>query len=173
MPWSDNRLRPEVLQFLSGHHVDSWWPNTVLDVGCGGGSNLEFYKPWWPNSHWTAIEVYPPYISMFDLFYRYDSLYVDDVRNLQNFNYDLVIFGDVIEHLHKEEGFAVLRRALDQAKYVVVALPVTHYPQGEMHGNVHETHLSDWTYEELSSMDECVFAARNDVTGSFVLKGKA
>jgi len=166
MPHSDNRLRPQVLTEFN--HLE-FEPKTVLDVGCGAGANLEFYQPWWPESKWTGLEVFGPYIDRFFLFDRYDSLIYGDVRSLTNFNYSLVIFGDVLEHMSRDEALNVLDRALEAAEYVVVALPIIHYPQGAIAGNEHETHLSDWTFDDFANMTECVFTSRNDVTGSFIL----
>lgn len=168
MPFSDNRLRPKVLGYLSAQKFS---PRTVLDVGAGGGANLEFYQPWWPNSHWTALEVWPPNIERFQLGYRYDNTIINDVRNITDFYYELVIFGDILEHLPKEDSLDVLNRALDHAAYVVVALPVIHYPQGAMDGNPYEEHVSEWTWDDFGYRKDCVFSVRNDVTGSFILKG--
>lgn len=166
MPYSDNRLRPKVLGWFQ---EKNWTPKTVLDVGCGAGANLEFYKPWWPESKWTGLEIFPPYVGMYDLSYRYDSLIMVGVQHHEDFAYDVVIFGDVLEHLEKKESWQVLNRAIEQAGAVVVALPVVHYPQGALHGNPWETHLSDWCVEEFTDRWECKFSITNDVTGSFIL----
>lgn len=166
MPWSDNTLRPAVLNKLE---YFGFVPETVLDVGCGAGSNYEFYKPWWPLSQWTGLEIFPRYVMQFSLFHRYQSLIVGDVRQVTDLTYDLVILGDVLEHMPTEDALDTLDRAVEQARMVLVALPIGHYPQGALEGNQHEEHVSEWTFEDFAGHPNCVFAVQNDVTGSFLL----
>jgi hypothetical protein len=62
--------------------------------------------------------------------------------------YDLVIMGDVIEHVSKEDGLAVLRALLAKSKNVIVATPDAFFNQ-EVLDNPYEQHLSLWQREDF------------------------
>ena len=53
--------------------------------------------------------------------------------------YDLVIFGDVIEHLEVEDAQECIARAKKNAKAILIALPYDN-PQGAIYGNEAEIH---------------------------------
>ena len=55
----------------------------------------------------------------------YDTITYGDIRELAATlpAYDVIVMGDVIEHLTKEDGFAVLRTLLAKSRNVVIATP--------------------------------------------------
>ena len=61
--------------------------------------------------------------------------------------WDLVIFGDVLEHLELAHAMQAWRRALRSADHVLASLPIVQYPQGEYQGNVHESHRVRYGHE--------------------------
>jgi hypothetical protein len=62
--------------------------------------------------------------------------------------YDLVVLGDVIEHLGKDEGLALLRTLLARNRNVLVVTPF-HYFDQEVEGNPHQRHRSHWTIDDF------------------------
>ena len=52
----------------------------------------------------NAVEVWQPYIDQFSLANRYDKLFNMDVREMINFKYDLVILGDILEHMSEADA---------------------------------------------------------------------
>jgi 2-polyprenyl-3-methyl-5-hydroxy-6-metoxy-1,4-benzoquinol methylase len=93
-------------------------PDTILDVGAGAGMYklliermvLERAQP----KTVDAIEIWEPYVKEFELEKLYNNVYTQDVRSWENWNYDLVIFGDVLEHMSKEDAIEVWERSLSR-----------------------------------------------------------
>lgn len=113
---------------------------SMLDVGaCDGvwGKHLKDHL-----GTLEAVEAYAPNIKAHHLGDIYDAVYAADVRGLEYKDFDLVIFGDVLEHMSTEEAQAVLQYAEDHAKTIVVALPYR-YRQGAIYGNPYEVHVQD------------------------------
>src|SRR4051794_4595345 len=85
----------------------------VLDVGAGMGTYESFRTP---GQTWIGLEVWAPYVEAYDLGRKYDELLTCDVRAVDwsaLAPLDLVICGDVLEHMTKDEALAVIEKALD------------------------------------------------------------
>lgn len=112
----------------------------ILDVGCGEGTYYELLKDYFRNI--DGVEVYAPNIEKNALGSKYRHIYNKDIREFKYKYYDLVIFGDILEHLEVEEAKEVLRYALEHSTGVIVAVPYL-YKQGEVEGNIYEIHKQD------------------------------
>lgn len=148
-------------------------PQTVLDVGPGEGHYLEFIKGFiGDHVKVDGIEIWEPYVERFQLDKRYDNLYVGDVRNHENFNYDLVIFGDVLEHMAEDEAVAVWNKASLQARYGIISIPIINHPQGVVENNPYEAHVvEDWTtLRVLDKFHSIVEYREFNITGVFIAK---
>lgn len=123
----------------------------ILDVGAGSGTYAKALAlNGYSRARMNAIEVWQPYIDKFNLHSRYSNVFNVDVREWDDFKYDVVIFGDILEHMTKEEAIAVWDKVSKQAKYAVIAIPIIHYHQGELDGNPYEEHVKeDWTHQEV------------------------
>ena len=101
-----------------------------------------------------AVEVWKPYIDEFDLVSRYNIVHLTDIRGWKDeqfAEYDVVIFGDVLEHMTKTEALRVWDAA-STATHAAIAIPVVTYVQGPLHDNPYEEHVKDdWTHEEVVS----------------------
>lgn len=125
---------------------------TVLDVGAGSGTYSDLFRVVRPLASWTALEVHEPYVTQFQLKTRYDDVIVQDVRSVgfPPATYDVVLLGDVLEHLYRPDALDLLSSARRwAAKAVVVSIPLGPCPQGASHGNEHEEHRSTWEHLEL------------------------
>lgn len=143
MPYSDGTLRPWIAEHLAGKPVMS-----VADVGAGAGTARDFYD--FPGARWTAIEIWPAYVTRFGLRERYDEVIVTDVRELDPLpEADLYLFGDVLEHMPEADALALWGRARKAARWLVISLPVLPYPQGPEFGNPHEEHVAQWTFASV------------------------
>lgn len=120
-------------------------PGTVLDVGAGEGT---YAKLLGERDDLTiiALEVHKPYVEEYELEGLYDRVIVGDVRTRKLPKVDVVILGDVIEHLDPEDAQKVWDKARKAARKAVFAsIPLGEHPQGAVNDNEHERHRSSWT----------------------------
>ena len=118
----------------------------ILDVGAGEGTYLPFLEPYFENIE--AVEVFKPNIDNYDLEKRYKKVYNVDIRNFKYDYYDIIIFGDVIEHLEVKEAQEVLKYALNRCNEMIVAVPYLS-PQGIEEDNIYEIHKQDDLTNEI------------------------
>ena len=82
------------------HEVTRLRPATLLDVGPGQGTYSDLLRGVTPGSSWSCVEIFQPYVEMFELRRKYDVVHVADIRSFSwPTRYDVVILGDVLEHL--------------------------------------------------------------------------
>lgn len=127
-------------------------PAAMLDVGAGAGTYAHLFAQHFPGCRRTGIEVWGPYVDRFGLRELYHDLIVADVRDLDPLPAaDVVICGDVLEHMSADEAVKVWDRARAAARQAAfLSIPVIHYPQGDLEGNPHEVHVvDDWTHERV------------------------
>lgn len=123
-------------------------PGSVLDVGAGEGTYRTLLDPAPAGSFFTALEVFEPYVREFSLDQLYDKVIVADARYTEFPTADVVILGDVIEHLEFDDARTVWDKARRAARKAVFAsIPLGVHPQGAVNGNEHERHLTSWTNE--------------------------
>jgi 2-polyprenyl-3-methyl-5-hydroxy-6-metoxy-1,4-benzoquinol methylase len=134
----------------------------ILDVGCGFGKwgflirdsfdvmiFQNFNKEDWKIDI-TAIEPFPKCITpiqeqIYNRIIKEDLF--DCIDDLGKF--DLVIFGDVIEHFEKEKGYEVLEKLFEHADNIIVSTPNGFLPQGAWAENEKEIHKSGWVLEDF------------------------
>jgi tetratricopeptide (TPR) repeat protein len=145
---------------------------TVLDIGAGAGKLHQRYSR--NGQHWTAVEIWEPYVGRYKLDEKYQKIIVGDARDLDfgENTYDLAFAGDVLEHMTATEAAALLAKLRKAAKTVIVQVPIGYYPQGEWEGNPHERHVVDnWTVPDvltvLGHTDEYTV---NDPVGTFIYR---
>lgn len=116
-----------------------------LDVGACDGA-------YWNLLHdlldLDAVEIFEPNIENHDLVHKYGVVYNMDIKDLHYDHYDVVIFGDVIEHMTVEDAQATLAYAQEHADLVIVAVPYQ-YHQDAIYGNPWERHIQDDLTHEL------------------------
>lgn len=117
----------------------------ILDVGACDG----IWRQLLPEYTMDAVEIHGPNA---DRLHGYRKVFRRDVDGLPYEHYDLILFGDVIEHMSVEKAQRVLAYARPRCRDMVVAVPFL-YPQDAFGGNPWEKHLQpDLTAE--------IFAAR-------------
>ncbi len=121
----------------------------VLDIGAGVGTYALMGR--FPDQHWTAVEVFEPYVDMFNLNGKYDAVFVDDIRTaniVDDFN--LIIAADMLEHMTKDEAKAVIANLLTHCEQLFISVPVQHHDQEPgPEGNQYERHVDHWHPEEM------------------------
>jgi phospholipid N-methyltransferase len=94
----------------------------VLDVGPGRGIyNKLLREKGYKN--FDAVEIYLPYIKEFQLEILYDKVYHSDITDFQYDHYDIIIMGDVVEHLPVKAAQKVIKYAQDHSNLLMVAVP--------------------------------------------------
>lgn len=135
-------------------------PNSILDVGVGWGLMGAIFRAYTDirlseldesrYHHWQTridgVEVFRKYDNY--MWMGYDSVIKKDITDslfdLPVKKYDLIYMGDVIEHLEKYRGQALIESLLERCKYLIIATPSPAPKQGEVLGNKFEEHLSSW-----------------------------
>lgn len=119
----------------------------ILDVGCGSG----FYGDYIFNNYnikIDGIEIWKEYIDRFQLMNKYKNLYEIDIINFQYpLKYNLIIFGDILEHLDVSSCIKVLHEAYNNCDDFWIQIPFK-YEQGITENNPHEEH-------KQNNIDEC------------------
>lgn len=75
---------------------------------------------------------------------KYDNMFVGSAVDYQypRGMYDIVIFGDVLEHMAVCEAQYCVEYAIERVRDIIVGVPFL-YPQGPIYGNPFERHIQD------------------------------
>ena len=139
-------------------HIIFLQPKSVLDIGCGFGlwgflcrEYIDVMNGNVQPEEWTmridGIEFWEPYIQAHQRA-LYTSIKIGDVRELAPDiePYELIIAGDVIEHLDKDDGKKVIGELYEKAeRALLVNIPLGEgWEHPEQYGNPGELHRSMW-----------------------------
>jgi len=129
---------------------------TIVDIGPGSGTYINLIKEQagcCVDARWIGVEIWAPYIEQFRLRERYNDIINADVRTVDwtQLKPDVVIAGDVLEHMTKPDAVKLVDQILAVAKTLIVSIPIRHMPQDEhAYENPHEAHIKDdWSHEEV------------------------
>ena len=89
-----------------------------------------------------AVEIFEPNVEQYRLKDKYRDVFTGDIADFHYDWYDLIIFGDVIEHMTVEKAQAVLNYARTRCSDMIIAVPYL-YPQDAVYGNPWEKHIQD------------------------------
>ena len=112
----------------------------ILDVGAGSGTYYHLLHDTFTNI--DGVEVYKQNIIDYDLTNKYNHIYNTNIIDFTYDYYDLIIFGDVLEHLSVEDAQSVLNYAYNKCKNFIVAVPYNS-KQDKIDNNVYEIHIQD------------------------------
>jgi hypothetical protein len=158
----------------------------VIDVGAGSGTYSRLLRSS-ISGHWIAVEAWKPYIEEYDLPAIYDEIVCDDIRHRTDILFgdggppDLVIMGDVLEHMSKEDAKDIIYCSIFPPTTLLVCIPLLHLEQDAVYGNPFEIHRMEnhWNLEEMTEfLDHLVSSGDystldthvGDVVGYFLLK---
>jgi hypothetical protein len=147
--------------------INECWPCSVLDAGIGFGlfgHLLRQYLDVWEGriqrAEWRiridGIEIDARRIQPYAR-YLYNDVFVGDIRELVPVHasrspYDVILFGDVLEHLPKDDAVRLLRKSIALAmKRVIVRIPLGDgwRKQGREEP---DHHRSTWSLEDFSGL---------------------
>lgn len=133
--------KPEVCAWIrENFHMNA----TVLDVGACDG----IWQEMLPEYDMDAVEAFGPNAERLTQQGKYINVYQTDVKDFEYDWYDLIIFGDVIEHMNVETAQKVLAYAHHRCRDMIIAVPFL-YEQGPIYGNPYEEHLQPELTAEL------------------------
>jgi hypothetical protein len=140
-----------IQEWVSFDTAHTW----VLDIGPGMGTYSDLLRDSDSGEVWCAVEAWAPYVDEFGLWEKYDRVSVGDVRHLATNGdydlYDIVIAGDVLEHMSNYDAVKVIDRIQQSATVndLFVSVPIIHAPQGAVGGNPFEEHKYHWGFQEM------------------------
>ena len=139
-------------------------PKSVLDAGIGfglWGHLLRQYLDVWcgriTREQWQiridGIEIYENRVQPHSR-YLYNEVYIGDIRKMvpdiaAQRPYDIIFYGDVLEHLPKEDALQLIKQSIAMAaKMVVIRIPLG--DQWRKQGREPpDHHLSEWVLEDF------------------------
>lgn len=125
---------------------------SVLDLGCGPSSPIKYCKN---IKHSVGVEAFKPYLDESkkqQIHTEYVEKRIEEVDFPEN-SFDAVVMTEVLEHLPKELGKEILKKAEAWArKKIIVSTPNGYFPMGAVDENNFQRHLSGWTAPELKNI---------------------
>ncbi len=155
MPYSEVFFDKKIEKF-----IQKWRYTSYFDIGIGAGKYGKIIKRNHPKAKLTGIEIDSEYINKFNLFETYDEVIQGDIRDYINKNdgfiADVVIIGDIIEHLFKSEGVDLLNYLVYRTKKIIVIYPKK-YVQYNVNNKSHESHKSVWCKDDFKCFNFKIF----------------
>jgi SAM-dependent methyltransferase len=135
---STNYFKKETLDFILNNYSKDI---SILDIGAGSGTYFNLLSPYGYNKI-DCVEAWQPYIEKFDLKRKYKQVIHADISTLDlDFSkYDLVILGDVFEHISKDKTKKLIDKMLSCD--IIVAIPFES-GQEAINSNPYEVHVQD------------------------------
>lgn len=138
--FSDPAGKREGVEWIK-QHIDK--DAKILDVGFGCGTYAYLLRDE-GYQFIDGVDVYEKDIEELNLNKLYDNIYIDNILNFDFDYYDLIILGDVLEHLHLKDGMELLERWIHDGKAgnILVSIPYEFKQYGDG-DNLYERHLQD------------------------------
>lgn len=146
MPHSYKFFKEDIKKYLSDkYHKES----TILDVGPGVGTYSDLLKLYFPNI--DCCEIFEPYVKKYKLQNKYKNVYVCNICDFEFDRYDVIILGDVLEHLSIEDGQKLLEKFKNKCNECIICVPYK-TKQRASNNNIYEIHLqNDLTVENMKT----------------------
>lgn len=124
--------------------------NSILDIGVGSGTYFDLLSPI-KQFHWTGVEAWQDYITEFKIEEKYNTIHNCDILEYPwTTTYDLVIAGDVLEHISKQSAIELVEMILAHTSTLIISIPIVYMPQDEINNNPYEIHVKDdWSHNEV------------------------
>jgi hypothetical protein len=150
--WGKDVAAGWLLKILANNPV-----STVFDVGAGEGTWAKLLRPNMPaGARIEAAEIWGPYTIEYGYERLYDAFCIADARALNPLYYsaEIVIFGDVLEHMPKADAREVLSTACFYANNILICNPVLHIGFEGPNGNPYDGHKVQnlWTRDEMDDL---------------------
>lgn len=128
--------KPEAVSFVKSNFEKG---SSCLDVGACDGKWSDLLGDYLTMD---AVEIYAPNVQKHKLIQKYKNIFITDIRSFKYSHYDLIILGDVLEHMTVEDAQKVLDYAWDRCDDLIVAVPYQ-WVNRSHYGNPWEVHVQD------------------------------
>jgi len=125
--------------------------DSVLDLGCGDNSLIQYYNI--PFS--VGVEIFEPYLQKSKKRSIHNQYIKLDIRKIEfkPKSFNVVLCGEVLEHLTKEDGYRLIKKMKKWAKNkIVITTPNGYLWQDGYDGNLLQEHRSGWSVKELEKL---------------------
>lgn len=167
MPYSDSRFDKAVEKFIKTHTFKDYF-----DIGSGAGKYGKMIRDVYPDANIIGVEADKSYINEFKLKNIYSDIHHESIEHFMDRNPDfqteLVIIGDCLEHLKKSDGIDLINFFIYRAKYILVIYP-TKCIQYSWQGHSTEAHRSVWNIRDFSNFKAQIF--KKDFMNLVILRG--
>lgn len=167
MPYSDTRFDHLVEQFIKKNKCSNF-----LDIGSGAGKYGKLIRNLFPDANIIGVEAEKKYIKEFKLKDTYNNIYHEYIENFidryPDFQTEIVIIGDCIEHLKKSAGIDLINFLIYRAKYILIIYP-TKVIQYSWQGHHTEAHRSVWTDKDFAGFEHKI--SKKDFMNFVTLRG--
>ena len=172
MPQSDHWAVPWVVEV-----IDRLQPKSVFDFGVGNGQfglhirqvldiGHDRLKPQDWQVHLEGVDIFENYRNpIWDYFYN--RVHIGDgaeVLRSSNQPWDVLLICDVIEHFPQTKALELMELLRSKARTVIVTTPNGVFPQGCVHGNEAERHLSEWRPADFQALG----ATTREISSTFL-----
>lgn len=150
----------------------------ILDMGFDSGVYGKLLRAFYYQNI-DGVDVYAQNIEEMGLDKIYNNIFIENILDFDFNYYDLIILGDVLEHIELEQAKKLLLRFIDGEKCtsLIVSIPYE-YEQEELYGNKHEKHLQpevtaeymEIHYPYLNLIDSSLMANSNNILAVYVWK---
>lgn len=167
MPYSDSRFDKAVEKLIKLYKFENY-----LDIGAGAGKYGKMIRNIFPKANIVGVEADKSYINEFKLKDIYTKVYKEYIEKFIDHNPDfqteLTIIGDCLEHLNKSDGINLINYLMYRTKYILVIYPAQCI-QYSWRGHSTEAHRSVWTNKDFLEFEHKQYT--NDFMNMVVIKG--
>jgi predicted TPR repeat methyltransferase len=147
---SNINLKKDIRDFVDAYLGDRMF-RVAVDLGCGAGFYSRMLK-----KHSMKLIGIDLDLNSLESAAGYDIVYLADIRDFDKYvdDYDAIFLFDVIEHLEKNDGLTLLKKAIDKKAFIAIATP------SKFSNSVQEIftdfephkHKSVWAIKDLQSL---------------------
>lgn len=123
---------------------------SVLDIGCGHGHYSKLLKNHFCYNNFDGIEIWKPYIEEYHLDKLYTNIYNLNILDFDFLYYDLIIMGDILEHLSRNDDISLIKKLFNKCSELLVIVPY-YLPQDIVNNNIYEIHLQSDLSDNIMS----------------------
>jgi hypothetical protein len=147
--------------YVFEHQLEHLQPRQIVDFGAGGGKNGRIARQVLnASATLVAVEGYDKAADMLARGSLYDQVchtMIQEWVSNATAEYDLAVFGDVLEHLTPAEIHKVIRQCLKRFRYIIVVCPLHDIFQEAEYGNsleIHRTYITQQFFDRYDPIEK-------------------